>query len=89
MPLEAIIPQEGTGGGGPWNSCLQCCQSIFCYLSKVVAFGHNELWQQKVATVTTKLDKISPNGNAAGDLRGPGDNLTSLATPPPTAMEIP
>ena len=27
--------------------------------------GHNELWQQKAATVTTKLGKISPNGNTA------------------------
>ena len=34
-----------------------------CDLSNVVAFGHNELWRQKAATVTTKLGKISPNGN--------------------------
>ena len=70
----------------PLGHTYQCCQSS---LSKVVAFGHNELWRQKAATVTSKLDKISPNGNTAEELRGPGDNLTSLATPPPTAMEIP
>ena len=50
----------------PLGHTYQCCQSS---LSKVVAFGHNELWRQKAATVTSKLDKISPNGNTAEELR--------------------
>ena len=41
----------------------QCCQSSLCYLSKGVAFDHNKMWWQKATTVTTKLGKISPNGN--------------------------
>ena len=34
-----------------------------CYLSNAVAFGHNEIWWPKAAIGTTKLAKISPNGN--------------------------